>query len=184
MMRKWNAVISMAIIVLFLIHAIAGGFQLAGIMKGGSTLLSVMAWVMAGLIVIHIVIGTKLTTDTIRAKRHSKVSYSKENKLFIARRISGFAIIIFLLCHVMIFIGNNDNGVYRLHYFGKMQLITQLLLVLSIAVHVITNLKPLFIAFGIRSLKEYAVDILLILSILLVLMGIAFCIYYTRWKIV
>ena len=35
-MRKWNAVLSVGILALFLIHAIAGSFQLSGISQGGS----------------------------------------------------------------------------------------------------------------------------------------------------
>ena len=66
-MRKCNAILSMGIVVLFLIHAIAGGFQLAGVFSGGSQVLKVLAWVMAILILIHTVIGCKLTADTLKA---------------------------------------------------------------------------------------------------------------------
>lgn len=181
-MRKCNAVISMVITVLFFLHAIVGGFQLAGLMAGGSEIMSFMAWFMVVLISVHMLIGIKLTVDTLMAMKRSGASYVKENKLFWVRRISGFAIFLLMLYHIFIFIGNHHAGAYRLNYFGGIQLATQILLVLSIAIHVISNVKPVLIAFGMKSMKEYAIDILMILSILFLLMGIGFCIYYVRWK--
>ena len=139
-MRKWNALLSMGILVLFLIHAIAGGFQLAGIFSGGSVLMQGMAWLMLILIVLHMMIGFKLTADTCKTCKESGISYFKENKLFWIRRISGFAVMLFILCHVFIFVGRNQNGIYRLNQFGTIQLISQILLVISIAVHVLTNI--------------------------------------------
>ena len=79
-MRKFNAVLSMGILVLFLIHAIAGGFQLAGILSGGSAVMQILAWVMLGMILIHVIIGCKLTVDTLKACKQSGTSYYKENK--------------------------------------------------------------------------------------------------------
>ena len=181
-MRKFNAVLSMGILALFLIHAIAGGFQLAGIIPGGSGIMQAIAWLMVILIIIHVIIGCKLTADTLRACKKSGTSYYQENKLFWLRRSSGFAIMIFILFHVLIFLGNHENGVYRLNYFGTIQLISQILLVISIAVHVLTNIRPLMIAVGTKSYQKILLDILFILSIILFLTGVAFVIYYLRWN--
>ncbi len=182
-MRKFNAVLSMGILALFLIHAIAGSFQLAGIIPGGSGIMKAAAWLMLGLIVIHIIIGCKLTADTLQACKKSGVSYHKENKLFWLRRSSGFAIMIFILFHVLIFLGKDENGVFRLSYFGILQLISQILLVISIAVHVLTNIRPLMIAIGTKSYAKILLDILFILSVILILSGIGFVIYYLRWNV-
>ncbi len=181
-MRKFNAILSMGIVVLFLIHAIIGAFQLTSILSGGSQILKVLAWTMVVLILIHTVIGCKLTTDTLKACKKSGTSYFKENHLFWLRRFSGFAIMIFIICHLLIFAGNGGE-VVRLHVFEGLELATQLLLVVSIAVHVLSNIKPLMIAIGARGGKEFFVDILLILSVVLVFMGIAFIIYYLRWNV-
>lgn len=180
-MRKWNAMISMSILLLFLIHAVIGGLILAGITSGGNQVMRVLAWVMLVLIAVHVVIGIRLTVDSLIACKKAGVSYFKENKLFWTRRISGFAIIVFILFHVIVFMGDSAGGVYRLHYFGSPQMILQILLVVSVAVHVITNVNPLLIALGRKSLKKYAVDILLVISALLLFAGIAFIIYYIRW---
>ena len=182
-MRKYNAVLSMGILVLFLIHAIAGGFQLAGILSGGSAVMQILAWVMLGMILIHVIIGCKLTVDTLKACKQSGTSYYKENKLFWLRRSSGFAVMIFILFHVLIFLGRNENSVYRLNYFGTLQLISQILLVIAIAVHVLTNIKPLMIAVGTKSYAKILMDILFLLSVVLILSGIAFVIYYLRWNL-
>ncbi len=183
-MRKWNALLSMGILVLFLIHAIAGGFQLAGIFSGGSVLMQGMAWLMLILIVLHMMIGFKLTADTCKTCKESGISYFKENKLFWIRRISGFAVMLFILCHVFIFVGKNKNHIYRLNQFGTIQLISQILLVISIAVHVLTNIKPLMIAAGVRGYQDILTDILCILSFILLFAGIMFGIYYLRWTII
>ena len=181
-MRKFNAVLSMGILALFLIHAIAGSFQLAGVMAGGSVIMKAVAWLMLGLIMIHVIIGCKLTADTLRIQKKAGVSYYKENKLFWLRRSSGFAIMIFILFHVLIFLGKEENGIFRLSYFGSLQLLSQILLVLSVAVHVLTNIKPLMIAAGTKSYTRILIDILFILSVILILSGVGFVIYYLRWN--
>ncbi len=181
-MRKWNAILSGLILVLFLFHAIAGSLGLMSMNSGGGIFLSVLPWILVGCIALHTLIGIKLTIDTLRACRKSGVSYFKENKLFWARRISGFAIFLLMFFHIILFKGHNAGGAYRLNFFGAAQLTTQILLVLSIAVHVLTNVKPSLIAFGRKSLKKYALDILIALSILFIFMGIAFFIYYLRWQ--
>ena len=181
-MRKWNAILSMGILALFLIHAIAGAFQLSGFIPGGSAIMEKMAFAMVCLIFIHFVIGIKLTVDTIKAIIKSGTSYFKENKLFWIRRISGFAVMLFVIFHIMIFLGTN-NGAYRLNLFEGIQLASQLLLVISVAVHVVTNIKPLMISIGAKSYKMFLTDIILVLSVLLVFMGAAFIVYYLRWNV-
>ena len=180
-MRKINAILSMAIMALFLVHMVAGILELSGLMAGGSAVLSVVAWVMAALIAVHAIIGIKLSADSIIACKKAGVSYFRENKLFWARRISGFAVMVFLIVHILIFRGSTQGGFYRLNLFAGAQLVSQILMVLSIAVHVITNVKPSLISLGIRSLRDYVADILVVLSILLLLSGAAFVVYYLRW---
>ena len=180
-MRKWNALNSMGIIVLFLIHAITGGLQLAGIIGGGNPVLKVLAWIMLVMIAAHVVIGIKLTADSLLACKKAGVSYFKENKLFWTRRISGFATIIFVLLHVILFMGNTSAGAYRLNLFATPQLVVMIFFVVSVAVHVLTNIKPLMIALGQKGLKEFVTDILLVISAFLIFSGIAFVIYYIRW---
>lgn len=182
-LRKVNAIISMAVIVLLLVHAVAGGFQLMGILSGGGRMLAVMAWVMTGLIGLHIIIGVKLTADTLLAIRKSGVSYPGENRIFWARRISGFAVMLFIFCHIAVFL-QPKGAVYRLTAFEGIQLATQIFMVLSLAVHVLTNVKPLLISFGIKGFRIYVKDVLFVLAIVMFFSGIAMVIYYLRWNVI
>ena len=181
-MRKWNALLCMSILVLFLIHGIAGGFQLTGILPGGNRFLSIAAYTMTVMVLVHAVLGIILTVQTLKAQKQAGVSYFRENTLFWLRRISGFAVMFLLLSHVLIFEGTKRGGVFRLHFFGRLQLLSQILMVLAVAVHVLTNIKPLMTALGIRKYRRFLLDLLLILSVLLLFAGVAFVIYYLRWQ--
>ena len=181
-MRKWNALLSMGILVLFLIHAVLGGFQLAGMMPGGRKILTVLAWLMTVLIAAHGILGCILTVQTLIAQKKAGAAYRKENRLFWTRRMSGFAVMLLILTHIVIFLGSPAGGVYRLHLFGVVQMISQILLVMTVAVHVLTNIKPLMLALGARGFREFFTDILLILSVILCFCGIAFLIYFLRWQ--
>ena len=183
-MRKWNALLSMGILVLLLIHGIMGGFQLAGIVPGGNPLLSTLAWIMAAMIAAHTVIGVILTVQTLKALKKSGAPYFRENHLFWTRRISGFAVMFLIFSHLLIFMGKSEQGVYRLSLFGRLQLITQILMVLAIAVHVLTNIRPLMTALGVKGYREFFVDLLLILSVILLLCGLAFVVYFLRWQVI
>lgn len=180
-MRKVNAWVSLAIIVLFLIHGIAGGYQMAGILAGGNTVLTVLAWILAALICVHAVIGAILSVVSIRASRKSGKTYPKENAGFIVRRVSGFAILIFLAAHIIIFYGNHSSG-YRLNLFEGPELVLSIGLIISLAVHLLCNIKPLFISFGIDQ-KSRRRDLIIILAVVLVFCAVMFVIYYYRWNI-
>lgn len=177
-MRKWNAILTAAILVLFLIHAILGGFQLMGV---GGTAVKAVAWINVALIAAHTVIGVKLTADTLKVRKQTGVGYFKHNLLFWARRVSGLAVMVLLVFHLTAF-GSAGGAAFRLKYFDAFKLATQLLLVAALALHIISNVKPMLISFGIRSLRERAGDILFILSVLLLFMAAAFVVYYIRWN--
>ena len=70
-----------------------------------------------------------------------------------------------------------------MRWFTDCKLATQLLLIAAIAVHVITNVKPMLISFGVLSLKKHVGDILFVLSVLLLFMAAAFIVYYLRWNV-
>ena len=177
-MRKINAVLTVLILILFLLHGVAGAFQLFG---AGSNTLKILGWISLGLVAVHTVIGIKLTADTLKVQKQTGAPYFRENLLFWARRISGFALIFLFGFHITAF-GSNASGVYRLLPFGTFKLVMQLLLAASLAVHVISNVRPMLISFGIRSLKERSGDILFVLALLLLFMTLSFIVYYIRWN--
>lgn len=177
-MRKINAVISAAIMVLFVIHGTMGAMTLLGV---GHINFKYLAWVMAGLIAVHTLIGIILTAKTLAVCKKTGAPYFKENSLFWARRISGLAVMLFVFFHVNAF-SYTTYGVYRLKFFGIGKLISQFGLLASAAVHIITNTRPMLIALGVKKLRPRAGDILLFLSIMLAVMALAFVIYCIRWN--
>lgn len=182
-MRKINTAVTIIIMILFLVHAIAGIFQLTDISPGGAAWLSIVSWALVVAIAAHIVMATVLTVQTLKGAKKAGKFYAKENRLFLTRRVSGFAVLIFIVCHVVIFMGKSGGGVFRLHNFGAAELTLAILLVITLALHVITNINPLFISFGIRGGKLYVRDVFYILAIILLLAAIAFLIYYLRWNV-
>jgi hypothetical protein len=56
-------------------------------------------------------------------------------------------------------------------------------MLLALALHLLSNLKPLAIAMGLYSGEGYSRDILLIFAIVLMFCAVAFVVYYLRWAI-
>ena len=151
-MRKFNALLTVLILIFALPHAIFGSFQMLGV---GNTALKAVSWAAMGLILIHTAISAKLTWDTITAQKSAGVSYFRENKLFWSRRISGFAVMVLLAFHLTAFGYYTEENAYRLQWFTMGKLTAQILLLMAVAVHVISNIKPLFLSFGIRNRKGW-----------------------------
>ena len=177
-MRKLNAILTAAILVLFVLHGVLGAFQMFGL---GTATLHVMAWTLLALVGVHTLLSLKLTWDSLRVWKRTGAPYFRENLLFWTRRVSGLAVMVLLAFHVAAF-SYTSEGVFRLKWFDAFKLATQLLLIASIAVHVITNVRPALIAFGVKRLKPRAQDILFVLSVLLLIMAAAFIVYYIRWN--
>ena len=181
-MRKFNALLTVLIMILFLVHAVFGAYELIGA-NIQTDFMKITARVCSFLIVIHAIISIKLTIEAIRVWKSTGAPYLRENGIFWARRISGLAIMVLIFFHMFAF-GHTVNGIYQLKQYTFLKMCFQLLFVLSIALHVITNVRPMLIALGARSLKKFVPDILLVLSIILILFIAAFIIYYFRWQAV
>ena len=81
-MRKINAILGPLLIVLLLIHAISGAFQLYGIIPGGSVVRQILSHALLILVFVHAVIGIILTVQTLCSCRKAGVSYWKNNERF------------------------------------------------------------------------------------------------------
>ena len=101
--------------------------------------------------------------------------------MFWARRISGFAIIIPLVMHVVIFTGTTNGEMYRLVVFDIGRLISQLLFAATLLLHLVINLNPLLMGMGVRQHKGLSGDLCFVLSVVLLLASVGFLIYYFRW---
>ena len=181
-MTRVNAITAVLVVVLFAIHAVAGGFQLMGVLPGGQMWLQVLVWVLLVAICVHVVIGCILTYRTVKALSCSGASYWGANKLFWTRRISGLALLILVIIHVVTFMGHGDVA-FRLNLFDTAQLVFALLLVACLAIHIIANIKPLGISLGSTVARKLSVDIIAIISILLLFGVAAFAIYFVRWSV-
>ena len=178
-MRKWNAILSLSALVLLLLHGILGSFQLMG---AGGTAVKALAWIAVVLVAIHAVLGVKFTVDSLRVWKRTGAGYFRENRLFWARRISGFALLVFLCFHVAAFSAGGD-GAYRLQWFTQAKLVLQILLAASLAVHILTNIRPLMLSLGVKGGRKWLGDLLFVLAVLLLFMAAAFVVYYLRWNV-
>lgn len=182
-MRRSNAILGIVISALFLLHIIIGSLQLAELIPGGNAVMQAGSWLLIAAVIAHTVIGIKLTFDTLTAIKKSGAGYFRENKLFWIRRISGFAVMLFIAAHIILFMGHGSGGAFRLNLFDLPQLMMSILLVLSVMLHIVTNIRPLMIAFGARGAKDFIADMAVILSVLLLASGIAFVVYFVRWLV-
>ena len=183
-MRKANAVLTALIMVLFLVHMVWGGLVMAGMTAGGSSAYSLLSYAMLVLAALHGAISLKLTADALKIMKRTGASYLKENRVYWIRRISGIALILFMTMHVLIFRGEETGGMYLLGYFGAGQLVSQILMVVSLLVHLLTNIRSLKIAFGLEDKGNFRTDVCLVLALLLLLAGLCFVVYYIRWQVV
>ncbi len=143
----------------------------------------VISGLMGCLVILHVVISCLLTVKTLRIQKKAGVTYPQENRLFWVRRISGFALMFFILAHVFLFTGKEVDGVYLLKEITVARLIMQLLMVLSLLVHLISNIRPLRVALGWKDAKGLRWDVALVISVLLLLAAVAFGIYFVRWHV-
>ena len=180
-MRKINAILGPIMIILLLIHGIWGSLQLTSLTPGGAVLRSILSWIMVAAVALHIIIGIRLTVDTLIAIKKSGAAYFKGNEQFWIARISGLALLIFIIYHMCVFI-TPGGEIFRLNAFTGVQLAGHILLVLSLILHLAVNIKPLCIALGITS-RKYGKDIVIILSVLLLVCAGAFIFYFLRWTV-
>ena len=180
-MKALNAVIAVALLVLFALHGLGNALQLFGV---GSVVPSVIAWAMVALAALHFAMGVALTVSTFAEQRRAGTAYWRLNKRFWAVRASGMAIAAFAVCHILTFGRFDPDAPVRLSYFGPVQLVASVLFVVSIAVHVFANLQPLMISLGIPSPRGRAADVAVAFAVLLLATAVAFVVYFLRWSVV
>ena len=171
-MRKCNTIVTVGMIVLFILHVILGSLAMIKAINV-AVYMYIIATIMALLVLIHSIIGTILTIKTMIAIKKAGKHYFKENKLFWIRRISGFAVFIFMFNHIINFVIAFNHGTFSIPI-----LIIQILMVFSLIIHLIGNIKPLTIAMGLTDKEKINTTIVLIISIILLLSSVAFLIFF------
>lgn len=180
-MRRINSLLTAVILILFLLHGIAGAYQLMGILTGGNPYLKICSWVLAALVAVHAILSIILTFQSLQSIRQSGASYWRENKLFWLRRISGLILFALILQHILFF-WFRGTGAFRLRFFGVPQMAFSGCLVLVLLIHLLSNLHPLALGLGwTKGLSRWR-DGLILLGFLLLGMAVSFLIYYWRWN--
>ena len=181
-MRRLNIILVIGMFVTFVGHGIMGALKICG---ADTDAWKLVGWVSIGFVLAHFLVTSILTAQTVMIMKRTGTGYLRENKMFWARRISGLAILIPLLMHLLIFQGTAaPGGAYRLLVFNMGRMISQIFLVLTIALHALTNIRPLMITLGVKETKAFALDLILILSSVLLFFAVAFAVYYLRWMAV
>ena len=178
-MRKLNGIIAGVVLVLFVVHGILGALNLMNI---APVIIKALSRAMLSLIGVHALISIGLSVKAVVTAAKTRTPYLRQNRLFWARRLSGALIMVLVFFHITAF-GYTSGGVFRLVPFDVFRLITQLLFLFGVAVHIITNVKPMLITFGVRKLRPKAGDILFFVSAAMLFMTVGFIIYYIRWQL-
>ncbi len=176
-MRKFNMFLTIGIMLLVILHGLEGAFSLFGANRVPSRVIAYTAMALVG---VHIVIGTILTVQTLLVWKKNGVGYFKANLGFWTRRISGFVVLIPLVMHLTIF-SNPSDDLVRLREFTLGRMISQILLLVTLGLHIFCNVRPALLSVGIKGKKMVLADILFALSVLLLVFAIAFFVYYMRW---
>ncbi|MBQ9058220.1 MAG: hypothetical protein IJ125_03430 [Atopobiaceae bacterium] len=178
-MRKVNAIVSAALLIVFILHAVSGALLLSGASAQPQVIFS---RILTLLLLVHLVIGVVLTVDGFRAIRASGVHYREATTRLLAVRLSGLAIAVFIGAHVAS-LWMPAGDVQRMSEFGLLQLVMNIAFVVAVAVHILCNIRPLLISLGIPLSSPRVLDIAIALSVVLCAGGIAFIIYFIRWQV-
>lgn len=176
-LRKLNVFLVVGILVMLIAHAVTGSLRLAGADTANAYFFADATLL---LVTLHVIVTSILTVQTLKARKLSGAGYFKDNGIFWVRRISGFVVLIPLVMHFTIFAPSHADAI-RLEVFTTGRLISQILLVAAIALHVLTNIRPLMISLGAKKTKAFVIDALVVISVMMLLFAIAFVIYYVRW---
>ena len=160
-MRKFNTVIVLLIMLLFIDHITFGSLHFLGTKFG---IAAPFAMTMMILVLIHAAVSIIITIRAEVAGFKTKARYNKENRQFWLRRVSGMAILVLAIAHVVLMQKGSD-GVPKISRMPKVFNLLLPLLLLSVGVHISQNIRPLLISMGVknREKKEKIIKLLIIL---------------------
>ena len=173
-MRKINAILTIIAFAIFVLHMTAGGLLMMHVIPYMPVLQLTLSWSLITAASAHVIVSVKLTFDSLIAMKKSGVSYMKENMMFWARRASGFAVMAFMVLHVLIFMfEKGEPGT-----FSNIDLLCSILLSASVLIHVVTNIRPLITGLGKSGRGKGAKVAIFIASLLVLVSAAAFVVYY------
>lgn len=178
-MRKWNNILARVIIVLFLLHALMGSLMLLGI---SDISFKPLSWLLLAAVVVHGILGVLSTVQAVKGGKESGKWYLRQNAAYWTKRFSGFAILILLCFHISAYTTTVGDAFF-LKEFTVGRMTAQLLLIISIFVHLAVSVKSMLIAKGVTKFKERTVDWMMVLSLLMLLFATSVIIYFIQWQI-
>ncbi len=177
-MRKWNHILARIIIGLFLLHGLMGSLMLLGI----STIsFAPLSWALFAAVIVHGIFGVLSTIPSLISAKAAGRWYLRQNAAFWTKRISGIAIGLLLIFHVGAYTIRTD-GRFFLKEFTMCRMVLQILLILSVFVHLAVSIKSMLIAKGTLKFKERTVDWMLVLSVMMLFFAVAVILYYIQWQ--
>ena len=177
-MRKINTILVLIIMLLLTDHIVFACMHLLGLNAG---VLKPLAMMMMLFTVLHAIVSLIVTIRAEKVGINTKARYSKENKEFWARRVSGMFILVLALLHGYIMF-KNEKGVPRIASMPKVLSFATPLLIIFILIHIMTNVKPLLISLGVKNIDKKERIIKLILTVFL-LFALGSYIYFTVSRI-
>ena len=178
-MRKWNNILSRVIIVLFLLHALMGSLMLLGM---SNISFKPLSWLLFAAVAVHGILGVLATVQAVKGGRKSGKWYLRQNAAYWTKRFSGFAILILLCFHISAYTTTVGDAFF-LKEFTVGRMTAQLLLLISIFIHLAVSVKSMLIANGVTKFKERTIDWLMVLSLLMLFFATAVIIYFIQWQI-
>ncbi len=178
-MRKWNNILARVILVLFLLHALMGSLMLLGLSNISWKPLS---WLLLAAVIAHGVLGVLATVQAVKSGKVSGKWYLRQNAAYWTKRFSGLAILLFLFFHISAYT-TTVGGAFFLKEFTFGRMAAQLLLILSIFLHLAVSVKSMLIARGIVKFKERTIDWMMVLSLLMLFFAAAVVIYFIQWLV-
>lgn len=178
-MRKWNNILARVIIVLFLLHALMGSLMLLGL---SNISFKPLSWLLFAAVIAHGILGILATVQAVKSGQNSGKWYVRQNAAYWTKRFSGLAILILLCFHISAYT-TTVGGAFFLKEFTFGRMAAQLLLILSIFIHLAVSVKSMLIAKGVVKFKERTVDWMMVLSLMMLFFAAAVVIYFIQWRI-
>lgn len=178
-MRKWNNILAQVIIVLFLLHALMGSLMLLGI---SNISFKPLSWLLLLAVSVHGVLGILSTIQAVKGGKKSGKWYLRQNAAYWTKRFSGLAILILLCFHISAYTTTVGDAFFLKEFtIGRMT--AQLLLIISIFIHLAVSVKSMLIAKGVTKFKERTTDWMMVLSLMILFFATAVVIYFIQWQI-
>lgn len=178
-MKRLNHILTGIIIILFLLHGIAGSLMLTGLSNSPIKWLSTLLLIT---VLCHAAISVLLTIQSVRSGILSGKWYLGANGIFWTKRISGIVILLLIIVHTSTYTSTID-GVFSLNEFTTIRMISQIIFAAVIFLHIFISVKGFLINHGAGNFKQKTVYICIILAIFLLIFTAAIIIYYIRWNV-